>query len=153
MSAIENVVVDVNGNMTKGRDAFLAAISSTSAGEGAFPNKIFHDDYVLADGRLGAIEYVWHGRQSKKYGNIAANNTLVRMRGMLFFEFNQDLKVEKVASVYDEAVIATQLQGLVQYLLSLSFARVWCGITGEARFRSIGATQLLNKYRIAQIDK
>lgn len=116
MSAIENVVVDVNGNVTKGRDAFLAAIGSTSAGEGAFPNKIFHDDYVLADGRLGAIEYIWHGRQTKNYGNIAANNTLVRMRGMVFFEFNEDLKVEKLTSVYDEAVVATQLQGLVQYL-------------------------------------
>ena len=47
---------------------------------------------------------------------MAPSDKLVRLRGMLFFEFTQEGLVEKVVSVHDEAIIGYQLQDAVQYL-------------------------------------
>lgn len=114
--AAEDVTVDNNGDVTTGRDAFMDIMAARNQGLGAFPQKQFHDEYVLADGRLGAIEYIWHGRQKTEYMDRAADDTMVRVRGMLFFEFNKEGLVEKVVSVHDEAVIGYQLEETVRYL-------------------------------------
>lgn len=114
--ATEDVTVDNNGDVTTGRDAFVDIVAARNHGLGAFPQKQFHDEYIIADGRLGAIEYIWHGRQKTEYMGRAADDTMVRVRGMLYFEFNEEGLVEKVVSVHDEAVIGSQLERTIQYL-------------------------------------
>ena len=114
--AVEDVQVDENGDLAKGRDAFVNVVAGLSAGRGAFPEKVFHDANVLADGRLGAVEYAWQGTQKKEYLGVPANGAEVRMRGMLFFEFSDQSLVTKVVSIFDEFVLTTQLQGKGGYL-------------------------------------
>ena len=115
--ATEDVVVNNAGDITKGRDAFVNVIAATQQGHGAFPVKQIHDDYIIADGRLGLIEYVWEGKQQQMYGGRAADNKTVRVRGMLWFEFNSEGLVEKVTSVYDESAIGRQLESSDPYYL------------------------------------
>ena len=116
-AAVENVEVNENGEVQQGRDAFVKAIAATNAAKGAFPEKKFHDDYVLADGTFGAIEYAWQAAQTSDYAEFKlAEGKQVRMRGFLFFEFNEEGRIVKVVSVYDEGVVTTQLSGKAGYL-------------------------------------
>ena len=109
--AVPDVIV--NADQTKGQGAeaftnlFIADIDS-------FPDKIFHDDFVLADGHLGAIESVWEGTQTGVYtapdgSVIQPTGQPVRVRGLLFLEFNDDELITKATLVHDEAVVARQL--------------------------------------------
>ncbi|KAK5165267.1 uncharacterized protein LTR77_009365 [Saxophila tyrrhenica] len=109
--ADEGVEVVSTGRVSeKGRDAFVQLVSSHNAGQGAFLNKVFHDGYTLADGHLGAIDYVWQAAQESAYMGIAADQSKsVRMRGMLFLEFNEEGLIVKATDVSDESVIGTQL--------------------------------------------
>ena len=108
--AAENVQSDENGVVTTGRDAFAGLISARNAGLGSFPVKAFHDFDILVDGMYGAIDYVWAGLQESEYKGIPAKEGAnVKVRGMLFFEFNENGLIEKVVSVYDEGVVATTL--------------------------------------------
>ena len=65
--ATEHVAVESNGEARVGRDAFVEIVSARNQGHGAFPEKQFQDEYIVVDGRLGAIEYIWHGRQKGEY--------------------------------------------------------------------------------------
>lgn len=114
--AVKDVVVDDVGELRFGKDAFVEIVAARQQGQGAFPEKQIHDEYIITDGRLGAIEYIWHGKQKEKYMGRAPDDKMVRVRGMLWFEFNLDGLVEKVVSVHDEAVIIAQLEDTVQYL-------------------------------------
>ncbi|KAL2070998.1 hypothetical protein VTL71DRAFT_14024 [Oculimacula yallundae] len=110
--ATEDVQIEENGVFSQGRDAFVASVTSQNAGRSAFPEKLFHDFDILADGKLGAVEYLWQGPQKSEYAGIALRkNAVVRMRGMLFLEFNDEGLVVKVISVYDEGVVQTTLTG------------------------------------------
>ena len=109
-SAIPNVVVDENGSISHGKDAFIALITSKSAGRGAFPSKLFHDFEVLADGKLGAVDFIWQGAQQSRYMDIEVKESaVVTVRGMLFFEFNGDGLIEKAVGVWDEGVVEAAL--------------------------------------------
>jgi hypothetical protein len=57
--ATVDVDVDENGDISRGREAFRRLVTAQNAGLGSFPNKSFHDFDVLADGRFGAIQYIW----------------------------------------------------------------------------------------------
>jgi hypothetical protein len=110
--ATDSVQIEENGVFSHGREAFIASVTSQNAGQGAFPEKLFHDFDILADGKLGAVEYIWQGPQKSEYAGISLKeNAVVRLRGMLFLEFNDEGLVEKVISIYDEGVVRTTLTG------------------------------------------
>jgi len=115
--ASDEVVVDDIGDVRVGKAAFVEIIAAQTQGQGAFPVKQIHDEYIIADGRLGAIEYIWHGRQKGEYLGRAPEDKMVRVRAMLWFEFNPAGMVEKVVSVHDERVILNQLEDNVGYML------------------------------------
>lgn len=107
-----NVILGSSSNNTSPQ-AFVEMIAKWSK---TFPDMVYHDDAVLADGKLGASEWVWEGTQTGSY--TAMNGTVlepsgksVRMRGFLFFEFTQDGLINKVTGVWDEGVIEEQLNG------------------------------------------
>ena len=111
-------MVDENGDVKKGRPAFVDIWEAKTAGRGAFPHKVFHRGDVLVDGMLGAVEYVWQGVQTGAYEGVelASPPKQVRMRGMLFLEFSEEGLVRKVVSIYDEGVVGAQLTGKGGYL-------------------------------------
>jgi predicted ester cyclase len=107
-----DVQINTNYADSRGRDAF---VNLFTIGTDAFPNLVYHDDYILVDGHQGAIEYVWEGSQESPYTGLdgkvwSPSGKPVRVRGMLFFEFDDDALITKVTNVFDEGVIATQLQ-------------------------------------------
>jgi len=116
--AVEGVVVNDNGVDEKtGRGAFVDFIAGKSVGMGAFPLKTFHDFHVIADGKQGAVEYVWQGEQKSAYNGIeVVEGARVRVRGMLFFELDDEGLVTKVTGVHDEAHLGSQLSGKGGYL-------------------------------------
>lgn len=115
--AVDRVEVDENGSVSYGREAFVRLVTAQNAGNGSFPGKLFHDFDVLVDGNLGAISYVWQAPQEEKYlGTEVKEGSLVRMRGMLFFEFDEDGLVTKATGVYDERVVNATLTGTGGYL-------------------------------------
>ncbi|KAK3710246.1 hypothetical protein LTR37_010467 [Vermiconidia calcicola] len=100
--AAEEVIVEDNGSIS----------NAEKAGHGAFPIKSFHDDYILADGKQGVVEYVWQAAQESEYmGLHPKEGAQVRMRGFLFFEFDDQGLVTKVVGIHDEFVVAAQLEG------------------------------------------
>ena len=108
-----SATVGVNSVLTvsQGPQAFVQLLASH---QDAFPDLLAHDNYVLADGRLGAIEYVWQGTQTGPYTTL--NGTIlppsgnpVRVREFLFFEFDDEGLITVVTDVHDEAVIERQL--------------------------------------------
>lgn len=109
--ATQDVIVNADGTRDKGQNAFVAL---TTSDLDAFPDKIFHDDFILADGHLGAIESVWEGTQTGVYtgpdGNvIQPTGQSVRVRSLLFLEFNDQALISSATVVHDEAVVARQL--------------------------------------------
>ena len=97
--------------MSSGRDSFVQLFTSDQE---SFPDKILHVDYILADGHLGAIEFVWEGTHTGAYTTmngtvIQPTNNGVRVRSLLFLEFNGDALVSKATFVHNERVIEQQL--------------------------------------------
>ena len=108
-----NVTVRADTAVKQGQTAFVDLYATWQK---AFPDMLYHDDYILADGHLGAIEYVWEGTQTSSY--VAPNGTTVqptgktvRVRGLSAFEFTDDGLIDTVVNVHDEAVIVKQLMG------------------------------------------
>ena len=115
--ASDDVEVDENGSMSRGKDAFVDLVTANNAGKSAFPEKAFHAFDVLADGQLGAVSYVWHGVQQRAYNGMPVKEgATVRMRGMLFFEFDDKGLIRKAIGAYDEGVVNTTLAGTGGYL-------------------------------------
>jgi predicted ester cyclase len=113
-AALARSDIQVNADYvdSTGQEAFVALFVNWQK---AFPDMVYRDDYILADGHQGAIEYVWEGTQTGPY--TAPNSTVialtskpVRVRGMLFLEFDDQGLVAKATSVHDEAVVVMQLQ-------------------------------------------
>ena len=109
--ATPDVVVNADQIQGQGSDAFVNLFLSDL---NSFPDKIFHNDFVLADGHLGAIESVWQGTQTGVYtapdgSIIQPTGQPVRVRSLLFLEFNEDALVKAATLVHDEAVVARQL--------------------------------------------
>lgn len=109
--ATPDVVVNADQTQGQGSDAFMNLFLSDL---NSFPDKIFHDDFVLADGHLGAIESVWEGTQTGVYtapdgSVIQPTGQPVRVRSLLFLEFNEDALIKGATLVHDEAVVARQL--------------------------------------------
>ena len=115
--AVKDVKSDENGEVRTGRRAFVETIAATKQGSGAFPVKQIHDEFILSDGHLGQVEYVWQGAQVGEYAGRAPDGKVIRMRGMLFFEFDAQGLVEKVVSVFDERVVMEQLESNATYYL------------------------------------
>lgn len=115
--AVDRVEVDENGSVSYGKEAFVKLVTAQNAGNGSFPGKLFHDFDVLVDGNFGAISYVWQAPQEEEYLGIEVKEgSVVRMRGMLFFEFNEDGLVSRATGVYDERVANATLTGTGGYL-------------------------------------
>jgi predicted ester cyclase len=109
--ATPDVVVQADQDKGQGLDAFMAIFSADLK---SFPDKIFHTDFILADGHLGATESVWEGTQTETYtttnGSILEpTNQAVRVRCMLFLEFNDQALITSATVVHDEAVVERQL--------------------------------------------
>ncbi|KAI9154966.1 rhamnogalacturonate lyase c [Paramyrothecium foliicola] len=78
--ATEDVEIEFNNEISRGRDAF-----------------VFHDAEIMADGMLGAIEYIWQATQEREYPGIGLKEgSVVKVRGMLFFEFNDEEFITKM---------------------------------------------------------
>lgn len=114
---VDDVVVDENGIHSRGKEAFVKLVTAQNAGKDSFPDKLFHDFDILADGNFGAVNYLWQAPQAKKYNDVEVkDDAAVRMRSMLFFEFNDDGLIAKVTGVYDEGVVGATLTGTGGYL-------------------------------------
>ncbi len=85
-------------------------------GQGEFPGKQFHDNYILADGNQGMIEYFWHAYQRGTYNGTQPDDKRIRVRAALYFEFDEQGLVKKVISVHDELVITSYVAGTARYL-------------------------------------
>ena len=106
-----DVVVKDGQHKGQGLDAFMRIFNLDLK---SFPDKIFHDDFIIADGHLGAIESVWQGTQTGTYtttngSTIEPTNQPVRVRSMLFLEFNDQALITSAINVHDEAVVELQL--------------------------------------------
>lgn len=109
--ATSDVVVNDNGRTYEGSEAFVDLVACRNAGLGAFPQKIFHDDYVLADGTQGMISSVWQAPQVGVYDGLEpVAGAQARMRVMMWFEFDDNALVTKVTAVYEESVVRGQLE-------------------------------------------
>ena len=83
--ATEDIEVVANGVTRMGRKAFAEIAAAINQGQGAITAKQFHDNYILADGNQGMIEYSWHGYQTGIYDGVAADSKLIRIRAALYF--------------------------------------------------------------------
>ena len=110
--ATPTVELDENGSLSSGTSAFVDLVTAKNAGQGAIPNKLFHDFEILADGSFGAVNFVWQGPQERKYLEFEPRaGALVRLRSTLFFEFDDQGLVTRATSVYDEGVVNATLTG------------------------------------------
>jgi predicted ester cyclase len=107
----KDVQINADWVISSGPDAFLDFVGMWSD---SFPELVYHDDHVIADGHLGALEFVWEGAQTGNYK--ALNGTVlppsgkvVRVRGFIFFEFENDGLITKVTGVHNEGSIEDQL--------------------------------------------
>lgn len=107
--AVEDVEVDENGVVKRGRDAFVKLISMENAGFGKFPEKRHFYDRILADGHVGVVDYVWQEVM------INATGIPARQRGMLYFECDDEGLIKKVIGIYDEFSIEMQMSGEGKY--------------------------------------
>jgi hypothetical protein len=107
--AVEDVEVDENGVVSRGRDAFAKLISMENAGFGKFPKKRHFYDRVLAEGHVGVVDYVWQEVKTNGSG------IPVRQRGMMYFECDDEGLVKKAIGVYDDFSVKMQMSGEGQY--------------------------------------
>lgn len=115
--ATEDVEVGENGNISRGKQAFVDLVTAQNADRDAFLNKLFHDFDVLVDGNVGAVGFVWQAPQEKYYERFEVKEgVLARMRGVLFFEFDEDKRDVKATDIYDEHVVSATLGGTGGYL-------------------------------------
>ena len=107
----DDVKINADTSLTSGRSSFIDLLESDKS---TFSNFVVHDDRILVDGHLGAIESVWQGNHSKTYhgpGNLTIPPTgkQVRMREFWFFSFDHHGLVQDITRVRDESAIAKQL--------------------------------------------
>ena len=76
--ATDDVIVDDVGDVRHGRDSFVEIVAARRQGQGALPEKQIRDEYIIADGRLGMIGYLWHGKQMAEYLSHKSLNPTTR---------------------------------------------------------------------------
>jgi len=112
-----DVQINADYVISTGSSAFVALVASRQQ---AFPDMVIRDDYILTDGHQGTIECEWEGSQTGPYTCVNGmilppSGKMVRVRGFMLLEFDNESLIVKVMSVHDEAVIAKQLQSGVLY--------------------------------------
>jgi steroid delta-isomerase-like uncharacterized protein len=63
---------------------------------------------VAADGKSGAMEWVWRGRQTKEFPGLPATNKPFEVRGATVVEFN-DGKISRNSDYWDPATYMKQV--------------------------------------------
>ncbi|KAL8803499.1 MAG: hypothetical protein Q9200_006179 [Gallowayella weberi] len=115
--ATEKVQVNENGSVAVGLEAFVKLVAGHNAGKGAFPEKRFQTIHILAEGRLGFVEYIWESVQKGDYVGMSSSGAIVRQRGMLFLLVDERGLVAAATGVYDERELPLQIQhGLFSYV-------------------------------------
>lgn len=109
--AASNVAINADGTISSGTQAFTQLFT---ANQDTFPNKVFHVDYLIADGTLGAVECVWQGIQTGPYTTSAGRvieptGKSVRVRNLVFFEFDDEGLIDKATWVHNEGAVEQQL--------------------------------------------
>lgn len=81
---------------------------------GAFPGMSFEikSRFVTGDGKWGAVEWVWRGRQTKDFPGLPATNTPFQMRGSTVVEF-RDGKISRNSDYWDLTTYMKQV-GLIK---------------------------------------
>ena len=64
--------------------------------------------FVAADGKSGAMEWIWRGRQTKDFPNLPATNTPFEVRGATVVEFT-DGKISRNSDYWDLATYMKQV--------------------------------------------
>jgi steroid delta-isomerase-like uncharacterized protein len=64
--------------------------------------------FVAADGKSGAMEWIWRGRQTKDFPNLPATNKPFEIRGATVVEF-ADGKISRDADYWDLATYMKQV--------------------------------------------
>jgi steroid delta-isomerase-like uncharacterized protein len=87
------------GAVNRGQDALRKFAMGTFE---AWPGSTFEvkSRFVAASGKWGAIEWVWHGRQSKDVPGLRATNTPFELRGSTIIEFS-DGKISRNSDYWD----------------------------------------------------
>ena len=81
---------------------------------GAFPGMSFEikSRFVTGDGKWGALEWVWRGRQVKDFPGLPATNTPFQVRGSTVVEF-RDGKISRNSDYWDLTTYMKQV-GLIK---------------------------------------
>ena len=95
------------GASSKGSDALRKFAAGTFD---AFADLKFElkSRFVAADGKWGAMEWVWRGRQTKDFPSLPATNKPFQVRGATVVEF-QDGKIGRDSDYWDLATYMKQV--------------------------------------------
>jgi steroid delta-isomerase-like uncharacterized protein len=88
-----------------------AALRRFAAGAmGAFPGMTFEVKarFVAGDGRWGALEWVWRGRQTQDLPGLRATNQPFEVRGVTIVEF-RGTKISRCSDYWDLATFMKQV--------------------------------------------
>ena len=64
--------------------------------------------FVAADGKSGALEWTWRGRETKHFPGLPATNKLFEIRGATVVEFT-DGKINRNSDYWDLATCMKQV--------------------------------------------
>ncbi|KAF2100438.1 hypothetical protein NA57DRAFT_74047 [Rhizodiscina lignyota] len=95
-----------------GRDALLALFDRY---ETSFPDLLAHDEYILAEGHLTAIEFIWLGTFSSPFkasngSTVQPDGKSYRTRGMRWMRHNDEGLVDAVWQVATNDDLITNVQ-------------------------------------------
>jgi steroid delta-isomerase-like uncharacterized protein len=99
------------GAINKGKDALR---NFATAGFEAFPGMSFEvkSRLVARDGKWGALEWIWRGRQTKDFPGLPATNRPFQVRGATVVEF-RDAKISRCSDYWDLTTYMKQV-GLIK---------------------------------------
>lgn len=95
------------GGVNKGKEALKGF---ATAAWGAFPGMTFEvkSRAISSDGKMGAFEWVWRGKQTKDFPGLPATNTPFEIRGMSAIEF-QGTRISRCSDYWDLATYMKQV--------------------------------------------
>ena len=99
------------GAVNQGKEALR---NFATDGFGAFPGMSFEvkSRLVASDGKWGAVEWVWRGKQTKDLPGLPATNRPFEVRGASIVEF-RDAKISRCSDYWDLATYMKQV-GLIK---------------------------------------
>jgi steroid delta-isomerase-like uncharacterized protein len=95
------------GAASHGKDALRDIAAGTFAGFADFKFEL-KSRFVAADGKSGAIEWIWRGRQTKDFPGLPATNKPFEVRGTTVVEFT-DGKISRNSDYWDLATYMKQV--------------------------------------------